>query len=62
MDWVLTAVCVEFGLAWGLFVPPNPLVRQSSPAAVYALGGVCMQECMCANVKDSVDEPFLCPC
>lgn len=54
MDWVLTAVCVELDLAWGLFVPPKPLARQSSPAAVYALGGVCMQECMCANVKDSV--------
>lgn len=49
MDWVLTVLCVQLALAWG---GVTPLVRLSSPAAVYALAGA--RGCMYAYVRVSL--------
>ena len=48
VDWVLAALCVELALAWGGFVALRPLVRLSSPPAVYALAPLSVCVCVCA--------------
>ena len=50
MDWVLAALCAELALAWGGFVALRPLVRLSSPPAVYALAPLSVCVCVCVSV------------
>lgn len=54
MDRVLAAVCMELALAWGGFVALRPLVRLSSPPAVYALAplSVCTNVCVLVRYSE----------
>lgn len=47
MDRVLTAVCMEFTLAWGGFVALRPLVRLFLPQAMYPLKPLSVSVCVC---------------
>lgn len=47
MDRVLTAVFMEFTLAWGGFVALRPLVRLFLPQAMYPLKPLSVSVCVC---------------
>lgn len=50
MDRVLTAVCMEFTLAWGGFVALRPLVRLFLPQAMYPLKPLSVSVCVCIQM------------